>query len=201
MNFPSEIQTFDLRNGFNPSEIRAFVEAGGWAAGGYLENRTGMYTASHFENRRTLHMGLDIWAKAGEPVFAPHPGEILYREWHSRPGDYGGTLVIRHVLNGTPLYALYGHLSKESFLSATPGRMVRAGERIAHLGSEEENGHWPPHLHLQLCIDDPGTADMPGVVDPATAEEATALYPDPVLLTGPIPPLRNSISEKGYYHE
>ncbi|TVQ67144.1 MAG: peptidase M23 [Balneolaceae bacterium] len=187
MNFPPELRRFDLRNGFDPAKIHSFAEAGGWGIGGYLENRAGMYTASHFGNRRTLHMGLDIWAKAGEPVFAPLDGTVLYTEWHSRPGDYGGTLVIRHELDGSPIYALYGHLSRESSQKILPGKAVKSGERIARLGREEENGQWPPHLHLQISIRDPGSADMPGVVDPADATEAAILYPNPERLIGPLP--------------
>ena len=58
--------------------------------------------------------------------------------------------------------------------------------QASSVGDRHENGGWDPHLHFQLSWSDPGTHDMPGVVNPADREEALAKYPDPRMVMGPI---------------
>ena len=66
------------------------------------------------------------------------------------------------------------------------GQKISGGEVICWIGDRHENGGWDPHLHFQLSWSDPGTHDMPGVVNPADREEALAKYPDPRMVMGPI---------------
>ncbi len=184
MNFPDSVEFVHFSNGYNAGRMRVFIQEGKWGIGGYLEKRTGMYTAPQYENRRNIHMGVDIWAPAKEPVFAPVPGQIAYKAFHDQPGNYGGTIVVEHKINEKILYALYGHLSKYSIEVAEIGKKVAAGERLAVLGAWSENGNWVPHLHLQLSYEDPGEADMPGVVADEQVEKAKASHPDPKILIG-----------------
>jgi peptidoglycan LD-endopeptidase LytH len=184
MNFPNTIEEMDLTKGYHPDQLIQYVENGGWAAGGYCEKRENMYLADHFGNRRNIHMGIDIWARAGEPVFAPLKGRVAYVANRSRRGDYGGTLILSHHIRGEELYALYGHLSPESISHFKRGDMVKTGEKVGELGLEDDNGNWPPHLHYQVSWSDPGEADMPGVVDANDLEQAKETYPDPSPLTG-----------------
>jgi peptidoglycan LD-endopeptidase LytH len=186
MNLPDEYEVFDFSNGYDPEVMTRFVESGGWGVGGYREKRENMYLAPQYENRRNIHMGIDVWAAAGEPVFAPIAGEVAYLANHDQEGNYGGTLVLKHILKGKSYFALYGHLSPESISHLKPGLKVEAGEKVGELGAEEENGNWPPHLHYQISIEDPGEADMPGVVSDEELEEALKLYPDPRILLGEI---------------
>lgn len=186
MNLPDEFEVFDFSNGYDPEVMSRFVQSGGWGVGGYSEKRENMYLAPQYESRRNIHMGIDIWAAAGEPVFAPIAGEIAYLANHDQEGNYGGTLVLKHTLNGEIYFALYGHLSPESISHLKPGMKVEAGEKVGELGAEEENGNWPPHLHYQISIEDPGEADMPGVVSDEEHEEALKVYPDPRILLGEI---------------
>ena len=37
------------------------------------------------------------------------------------------------------------------------GELVRKGDRIGCMGSREENGDWPPHVHFQLSLERPAT--------------------------------------------
>jgi murein DD-endopeptidase MepM/ murein hydrolase activator NlpD len=184
MNFPDTVETIDFSNGYDSGRMMSFIRAGRWGIGGYLEKRSEMYTAPQYENKRNIHMGVDIWAPANEPVFSPVPGRIAYKAFHNQPGNYGGTLVVEHKLHGKPLFALYGHVSKSSVDVAELGKIVEAGERITELGEWSENGNWPPHLHLQLSITDPGVADMPGVVAQDQLEKAKTDHPDPKILIG-----------------
>jgi murein DD-endopeptidase MepM/ murein hydrolase activator NlpD len=159
--------------------------------GGYNEHRT-VYSRSKVfdaanpeEEPRRLHLGIDIWGKAGTPVFAPLNGWIHSFAFNDRFGDYGATIILFHELNGFQFYSLYGHLSLRDLEGLTDGKLVTVGEVIAHFGEPEENGHWPPHLHFQLIIDMEGMkGDYPGVCKFSEREKYLANCPNPDLLLG-----------------
>ena len=182
MNYPApeHIKVFDFTEEFDPDYIRSFR----WGIGKYNERRKNMYNTSLFSGDRCIHMGIDIWNRAGQSVYSFNDGEVWYKADNNQPGDYGPTLVLRYELTEQPLFALYGHLSRVSLGGLSIGEKVQKAQKIASLGTEEENGGWVPHLHFQLSIDDPGRADMPGVVSEADREEALKRYPDPRLVLG-----------------
>jgi 4-aminobutyrate aminotransferase-like enzyme/Ser/Thr protein kinase RdoA (MazF antagonist) len=160
------------------------------AIGRYDEPRL-LYVAPEFASgprltdpHRTIHIGLDLFAKAGTPVFAPLPGVIhAFADNRSRQ-DYGPVIVLRHSTDdGAEFFTLFGHLSRESLSGLVVGRAVAAGDQIATLGDAEENGGWSPHLHLQSIIDLLGLGtDFPGVALAAQRSAWCALCPDPNLL-------------------
>lgn len=187
IRLPDKFEVFDLTAGYDPEKITAFIQNGGRAVGGYNEKRSDMYTAPHFGNVRNVHMGIDIWAPAGEPVFSALVGEVAYTAFHEDDGNYGTTVVLKHEWNGAKLFALYGHLSLKSHEQSYPGKKVTTGEIVGWLGNEAENGNWPPHLHYQMSVEDPGEADMPGVVSEKERESALQIFPNPAKLPGLIP--------------
>jgi murein DD-endopeptidase MepM/ murein hydrolase activator NlpD len=73
---------------------------------------------------------------------------------------------LKHKLNDTLFYTLYGHLYVDSLTSLHVGKEVIKGETIAKLGNHEESGNYAPHLHFQI-INDIGSfsGDYPGVSD------------------------------------
>jgi peptidoglycan LD-endopeptidase LytH len=186
MNLPENYMVFDFSDGYDPEEMAHFVKKGGYGVGGYLEKRPQMYLAPQYKNRRNIHMGVDIWAPAGEPVYSPLDGTVLYKANHAEEGNYGGTIVLKHNLSDQNryIYALYGHLSLKSLNHLSEGQSLKKGAITGWLGDETENGNWPPHLHYQLSWDDPGKADMPGVVAPENFETARAKHPDPRMILG-----------------
>lgn len=186
MDLPDEYSEFDLTSEIDRDSITAFIKSGGWAVGGYLEKRTIMYDAPRYADGRNIHMGIDIWADAGEPVYAVLDGEIAYSKFQNDEGNYGGTLILKHIVEGQELYALHGHLSKKSLEKHIKEKKLKKGEVIGWLGEESENGNWPTHLHYQLCIEDPGEPDMPGVVAKKDLIRARERYPDPRILLGDI---------------
>src|SRR5579862_1676471 len=144
-----------------------------------------IYTAPFFAGR-TIHLGIDIFAAPGTPVHAPLRGHVHAFADNAQPQDYGPVIIVRHETDdGTPFYTLYGHLSRASLAHITVGQSLNAGDRIGTLGAREENGHWAPHLHLQLIVDllDKGT-DFPGVGTPAQRDVWRTLSPDPSILAG-----------------
>lgn len=186
MDFPDDMKEIDLSSGFDRDSLTAFVRSGGWGVGGYLETRKIMYETAQYKNGRNIHMGIDIWAPVGEPVYSVIGGEILYSAYLDDEGNYGGTIILKHMIEGQEFFALYGHLSKKSLEKCKTGQKKKTGDIVGWIGDESENGNWPPHLHYQLCIEDPGEADMPGVVAKKDLIEARKKYPDPRILLGDI---------------
>jgi 4-aminobutyrate aminotransferase-like enzyme/Ser/Thr protein kinase RdoA (MazF antagonist) len=160
-----------------------------FAIGRYCESRR-LYTAANFGNsghptqeKRTNHLGIDLFCKADTPVFAPYDGTVEINIVIDLPLDYGGLLILKHHTNeGSPFYTLYGHL-KPDYLKLQVGHAVKAGDQIALLGEDHENGGWPPHLHLQIIIDLAGLGkDFPGVAFESEIEVWKALCPNPMHL-------------------
>ena len=136
---------------------------------------------------RTVHLGIDLFVAAGEPVFAPLDGIVHSVADNARPFDYGPTVILEHRLGegGPAFYTLYGHLARASTAGLVKGRPVRKGERIAAIGPDPENGGWPPHLHFQIILDMlDKEGDFPGVARASEREIWTSLCPDPNLILG-----------------
>jgi len=181
VHLPDEYEVRDFTSGeYTPSQYEYDI-------GRYDELRPGMYNTDLFDgNSRFLHIGIDIGAPVNTPCMAFADGEISHFGYNPAEGDYGYVLITKHVLDGTNIWALYGHLNAASVEGKSLGQKVRRGEVICWMGDFHENGGWEPHLHFQLSFQEPLTHDMPGVVAPADRKEALATYPDPRLVLGPI---------------
>ncbi|MBS1531529.1 MAG: peptidoglycan DD-metalloendopeptidase family protein [Bacteroidetes bacterium] len=157
-----------------------------YGVGGYMEHRTIYSRSEHFstaDEPRRLHLGIDIWAEAGTPVYAPIVGAIHSFRDNNNHGDYGPTIILQHNLDGLVLYTLYGHLSRTDLAGLRIGDPIQKGQKIGAFGSQEENGHWPPHLHFQLMFDMEGmTGDYPGVAKFSEKAKWMANVPDPNLI-------------------
>jgi peptidoglycan LD-endopeptidase LytH len=131
--------------------------------GGWLENRV-VYDVSHFQGaeQRCYHLGVDIWAEAGTPIFAPEDCEIHSFKNNANLGDYGPTIILKS--SSQNLFYLFGHLSLNSLGGLEKGQMIKKGEHFAEIGPYPENGNWPPHLHFQVMNTMNGKeGDFPGV--------------------------------------
>lgn len=141
------------------------------------------------DERRTIHLGLDLFVEPGAAVRAPLDGVVHVVANNSAPLDYGPVAILRHeIAPGQEFFTLYGHLSKDSLVGLKVGQRIARGERFARVGVTEENGGWAPHLHFQVILDllELG-ADFPGVAYASQRAVWTSLSPDPNLLLG-IPP-------------
>jgi peptidoglycan LD-endopeptidase LytH len=152
-----------------------------------------MYLADQYQRTsegkaelRNIHMGIDIFAPVGTPVYSFAPGKIFLFKYNSLPLDYGYTLVTEHDLGNQKIYALYGHLNQRSLEGKVQGQPIQSGEVIAWIGDRHENGGWLPHLHFQISLEEPKDADMPGVVSSENLAQALQKYPDPRIILGPI---------------
>ncbi len=135
--------------------------------------------------RRTVHLGVDLFAEPGTPVQAPFPATVHgFRDNDARL-DYGPTVILRHEGEAGAWFTLYGHLSRDSLAGLRAGRRIGAGEEIGRIGPYPENGDWAPHLHFQLMVDPLGRkGDFPGVAPPSQREVWLSLSPDPNLVLG-----------------
>jgi murein DD-endopeptidase MepM/ murein hydrolase activator NlpD len=164
-----------------------------YGIGRYDEDRRGMYEADLFkastsaghESARTIHMGIDLGAAAGTPIFSPCRAEVWGSAFLDQEGDYGGTILLKINdlrANDLSLYMLFGHLSRASTLRFQKGVEVGRGELLGWLGEKHENGGWNPHLHWQLSWLEPVAVDLPGAVSTRTHELARAVFPDPTTI-------------------
>jgi Ser/Thr protein kinase RdoA (MazF antagonist)/murein DD-endopeptidase MepM/ murein hydrolase activator NlpD len=162
--------------------------------GRYNEARL-IYTADAFKvetdtapEYRTVHLGLDLFAKAGEPVYAFMEGRIHSLRNNDAHQDYGPTIILSHKTDsGMAFYSLYGHLASRSLDGLGAGMPIRTGQPIGTIGTSAENGGWAPHLHFQLITDLLGLeGNFPGVARPSQRQVWTALCPDPGVILGRI---------------
>ena len=61
-----------------------------------------------------MHIGLDLWIKAGTPVLSALDGKVHSFDFNAGFGDYGPTIILEHQLEDQTFYTLYGHLSLDS---------------------------------------------------------------------------------------
>jgi murein DD-endopeptidase MepM/ murein hydrolase activator NlpD len=100
--------------------------------------------SSHFGWRdfdSSFHMGLDLAAPTGTPIYAAVGGTVIISGYSSSAGNW---VVISH---GSGLVTKYMHASA---LYVTAGQSVGAGEMIAAVGNTGNS--FGAHLHFQVEI-------------------------------------------------
>ncbi|AUQ51771.1 putative aminotransferase class 3 [Phaeobacter inhibens] len=161
-----------------------------WWLGYYREPRL-IYTAQAFRkgeylasDRRTVHLAVDVFAPAGQPLHAPLAGEVQVVEDRANHLDYGGVVILKHHTDsGDAFYTLYGHLDPECCTRLSVGDKIAKGAPFCQLGTADQNGGWAPHVHFQIALSTEGIeADWPGVADPDDLALWTALCPNPAPL-------------------
>jgi len=193
----SELLGADPRDSETPAltrKISALMEEAkvSVAIGRYDEARL-LYTSPLFaadgsplEERRTIHLGLDLFAGRGTSIHAPFDGVIHTLANNAAPLDYGPLAILQHDAGGAgEFFTLYGHLDTESLARLKIGQRVARGEEFARIGTSEENGGWAPHLHFQIILDLLDMdANFPGVAYGSQRAVWTCLSPDPNPLIG-----------------
>ena len=160
------------------------------AIGRYDEARL-LYSAPQFgasknptDERRTIHLGIDLFAKPGTAVHAPLSGTVHLLANNALPLDYGPLVVLRHETDmGEEFFTLYGHLNTQTLARLKVGQEIARGEAFASVGETQENGGWAPHVHFQIILDllDRGR-DFPGVAKASERKLWKELSPDPNLI-------------------
>jgi 4-aminobutyrate aminotransferase-like enzyme/Ser/Thr protein kinase RdoA (MazF antagonist) len=179
----------DVRERLSAEMKRAGAAFG---VGRYNEPRL-VYTSPLFggsgnptDERRTVHLGIDLFVEAGTRLRAPLDGVVHLTADNVAPLDYGPIVILRHeTSDGGKFFTLYGHLTKETLDRLKEGQRVGRGEEFARVGTTYENGGWVPHVHFQIIFDllELGV-DFPGVAYASQRAVWTSLSPDPNLLLG-----------------
>ena len=165
---------------------RALTDAGADVAIGRYGEPRSLYSAALFAGRgsaerRTIHLGVDVFAPPGTLVSSPFAGTVCVSTENAGPLDYGPVIILRHETDGgDPFFTLYGHLTRESLAGAPAGRIIAAGVPFAAIGEANVNGGWTPHLHFQIITDllEMG-ADFPGVCRASQRAVWQSFSPDP----------------------
>lgn len=157
------------------------------AFGGYNERRNLYRKSALFKDleseERDIHIGLDLWTKAGTPILAAVQGKVHSFDYNTGHGNYGPTIILEHHINGQQFYTLYGHLSLESIEEIEIGDVVEKAQPIGTLGDASVNGGYAPHLHFQVIKDlEDCFGDYPGVCSKSDLEFYLHNCPDPNLL-------------------
>lgn len=100
-----------------------------------------------FGTRGGAHMGVDMLASAGTPIFAAAAGVVKVSQ--ESYGGYGVAVTIDHVINGQRVGTLYGHMTYGS-RQVVPGQTVEAGQVIGLVGSTGRST--ANHLHFETYI-------------------------------------------------
>jgi murein DD-endopeptidase MepM/ murein hydrolase activator NlpD len=106
------------------------------------ELSTGFGVKRIINNKNTsIHMGVDIRGKSGDPVAAANSGIVVLAE----ELFYGGNTVI--IDHGLGIYSVYMHLSE---FNAKSGDPVSKGSVVGYVGSTGRSTG--PHLHFGMKI-------------------------------------------------
>lgn len=186
----SELSQIDLKN---PSDFETFIENhlrknnAKVAFGGYNEVRN-LYKKTCLFNdeqadERNIHIGIDLWIKAGTPVLAALDGTVYGFDYNTGAGNYGPTIILKHSFENQTFYTLYGHLSLESIRDIEIDTHFKKGQQLATLGDTSVNGGYSPHLHFQIIKNiGKNYSDYPGVCNQKDLEYYLENCPNPNLM-------------------
>ena len=149
--------------------------------------KTEAFATADPTERRTIHVGIDMFAPADEAILAPLDAVVVGIDYETVPLGFGAMLVLQHETDsGEPFWTVYGHLSRASMDSLHVGHRVRAGDVVARLGTPQENGGWPPHVHFQVMTDLCGwsVTEIIGVVTRSEWDLWRSVFLNPNLILG-----------------
>ncbi len=146
----------------------------------YGEDRAPMLKGSVIDKeKRTIHLGVDIFCKDLEAVHAPCDGKIVVKNREDESHSFGNYVVFQPE-DAPNLYLFLGHLSAELPEESTT---FKRGETLARLGdfTLNENGGWSRHLHLQILKELPEAGEAPvGYSTKADLPANMDKFPDPM---------------------
>lgn len=104
-----------------------------------------------------FHEGIDIAPvkrdAAGEPlddVRAVESGRVVHISRAERDSNYGHYVVLRHEVDGAPIYTIYAHMGA---IEVAPGEDVSKGTRLGKLGYTGAGiDRRRAHLHLEIAL-------------------------------------------------
>ncbi|GAA3640886.1 hypothetical protein GCM10022200_25730 [Microbacterium awajiense] len=101
-----------------------------------------------FGARGGAHMGTDMLAAGGTPVYAAVDGVVRISQ--DSYGAYGVAVVVESVINGQPVGTVYPHMRTGS-RQVSVGQSVASGQLVGLVGSTGRST--ANHLHFEVYID------------------------------------------------
>jgi 4-aminobutyrate aminotransferase-like enzyme/Ser/Thr protein kinase RdoA (MazF antagonist) len=197
---PAPIVDIDLRNApiTDRSSKAEKLPDDGIAIGRYREVRAVYETddfATPFGERRTLHLGIDIFVPAGAVIYSPLAGVIRAADIRDERGDYRGVIIVEHTTtDGVPFWLLLGHLTHACIADVKVGQIVNRGEAIAVVGAKHENGGCAPHIHAQLYTDLLGKGtDVAGLARRSQIDVRESISPNPAPMLVGVDPVHSQV--------
>lgn len=118
--------------------------------GGYLEDRTELWKVYYppLAGKITWHLAIDINnLPVYDPVCSLTDGIVVdvYNDVaEAKFNGWGGRVIVQDQHENR--FVLYGHLDG---VCVSVNQNVKRGETLGFVGAPDDNGHWPPHVHLQ----------------------------------------------------
>ena len=133
------------------------ISSGGWAlpASGRITSSFG-YRVSPTSGASSNHQGTDIGAWCGAPIYAAHPGTVIYA---GRNGGYGNFILIDH---GNSTYTAYAHIV-DGGIYVSLGEGVSLAQHIAAVGTTGTSTGC--HLHFEVRVRGVAVNSVPFMAD------------------------------------
>ena len=130
------------------------ISASGWArpSGGRITSGFGYRADPYGGGGSSYHLGVDLGAGCGAPIYAAHGGTVVYSGWN---GIYGNYIQVDH---GGGVQTAYGHIQNGGLLVRI-GATVDVGQQIAKAGAT--GGATGCHLHFGVLINGVVTNPVP----------------------------------------
>jgi 4-aminobutyrate aminotransferase-like enzyme/Ser/Thr protein kinase RdoA (MazF antagonist) len=183
---PADAVLVDAPDGPDPKrgldELLAGADVG---LGAYRERRGGgAVSPIHADERRTLHLGIDLFVAPGTEVRAALDGAV-----HDVDAGAARSVILEHAVEGgLRFYTRYGGLSRDSLEALRPGARAARGERLGRVGDATTGARALPHLHFQIVADLLGLRErFPRAGEPSKGAVWQSLSPDPNLILGIAP--------------
>ncbi|WP_347060089.1 peptidoglycan DD-metalloendopeptidase family protein [Blastococcus sp. HT6-30] len=141
----AEIRMLSMQGTADPAgtwnQLQAAEQAVGavTATGGGTGLTQGRVTSCYGARWGTMHLGVDIAASIGTPIFTPEPGVVLQA---GPASGFGLAVAIQHH---DGVITVYGHINQ---FFVTPGQVVEGGQQIAEVGNRGQSTG--PHLHFEV---------------------------------------------------
>jgi murein DD-endopeptidase MepM/ murein hydrolase activator NlpD len=136
-----------------------------YSYGGWMEDRSTLLKGTYLdEEKKYMHVGVDINAPEGTPVAVSREGTVIHiDDDHPEEGGWGPRVIIQ--VKDSPIALIYTHLDPEILCKV--GDILRPGTVFAKIGPPSHNGGWFSHLHVQALSQealamfkkDPGSID------------------------------------------
>jgi murein DD-endopeptidase MepM/ murein hydrolase activator NlpD len=132
-------------------------------------------------NRNEPHLGVDIGAPEGTPIYAAHSGVIQYKhqvEYDDQGNIIGGYGNYAVITGAHGIQTLYGHMTDESMSLLPSGTQVQKGQLIGYVG--KSGFATGPHLHFGVRHQYNGHNPFPNIPSyPENPRSGELIYYDP----------------------